>query len=53
MELQIPFFISKIEGGYHYVSYIVLIKKYNWQIFNVLSYFGDRYAISFEISSVR
>ena len=28
-------------------------KKYNWQIFNVLSYFGDRYAISFEISSVR
>ena len=52
MKLQTPFFIPKIEG-YKYVSYIVLIKKYNWQIFNVLSYFGDRYAISFEISSVR
>ena len=51
MKLQTPFFIPEI--GYKCVSYTVLIKKYNLQIFNVLSYFGDRYAISFEISSVR
>lgn len=52
MKLQTPFFIPRIEA-YKYVSYIGLIKKYNLQIFNVSSYFGDRYAISFEISSVR
>ena len=52
MKLQTSFFILKIEG-YNYVSCIVLITKYNLHIFNVLSYFGDRYAVSFEISSVR
>ena len=51
MELQIPFFISKIEGGYHYVSYVVLIKNISCKF--LMFYFGDIYAISFEISSVR